>query len=94
MKELTERQKDILDIQLRVIVMLSEICKLTQGEITEIIENTNLFKVIKGAYFMLHQEGDYANMMHIKDTLAIRGYNIDVPSLNDPKWKAWNMLDN
>jgi len=64
-KGFSKKQSDILSIQVRILGMLSEICGLTQDEITDIIDRTDLFNTIKDMYFMLHQEGDYMNMIHI-----------------------------
>lgn len=91
--ELDFKAKETISMQVRIIVMLSEICGLTQQKVTEILSNTNILQIIEKAYFMFHQEGDYANMIHVRDALSTQGYNIDIPPINSKCWRVWNSLE-
>lgn len=73
--------------------MLSKICGLKQDEITEIITKTDILSVIDKIYFTLNQEGDHAAMFHIKEALAVRGVDINIPGIESRVWRLWNFVE-
>lgn len=92
MSDLEYRESDTQDIQIRALMLLTEVCGLTYAEVQSILDRTGIITVIRGMYEILHQEGEWAMMRDIQRALSNRGVAIEVPELDDVRWKRWNHI--
>lgn len=89
MFDVTSKEYDIISIQVRVMVMLNEVCGLSHERVSEIVNTTDILDVIRDTYTEMHQEGDRANMLGVQEALHYRGVDINVPPITDIRWKKW-----
>ncbi|MBR1455081.1 MAG: DUF3791 domain-containing protein [Lachnospiraceae bacterium] len=63
-------------LKLSIIDGLRQYCKLSNADISKVIDNTDLLEFIDDCYFTMHQQGVRANVLMVKEYLKNIGYTI------------------
>ena len=85
----SDKESTIISIQVKILFMLEDICGLSQDAVCRIVNTTDILETVRKMYFTMHQEGDIANLLDVKEALHHRGVEIAVPPVSDRRWKSW-----
>lgn len=79
---MSNNEEQVLYITSSILIALQTKCKLTQKEVSDIIDKTSLLEFIRNNYEVFHVEGIYANLAAVQIYLKQYGININytIPS--------------